>query len=91
MNEEEWANWETDARLALSGIYKEDEITIVLDWFRSIKGARERELIGDEAVEAMLTFVTARGKFNLYNSLMARIFIYAPLILEENAKIQDGA
>lgn len=86
MNKQEYQKWEDDARLALSGKYTADEAGIILDWFRNIKGAGERDLIGHDAVEAMLTFVAAQDNFDLYSSLMARLFIYAPLILREDAE-----
>lgn len=34
----------------------------------------------------MLVFTDAKDNFDLYNSLMARLFIYAPLILLEYNK-----
>ena len=82
MNQEEYKRWEGDADRALSGRYTPAERTTILRWFRTIKGADERELVGNDEVEAMLTFVAAKGGFDLYNSLMARLFIYAPLILK---------
>ena len=82
MNQEEYKVWEQDAARALSGRYNQAEIETVLEWFRRIKGAEERDLIGHDEVEAMLLFVQAQGNFDLYNSLMARLFIYAPLILK---------
>lgn len=85
MNAEQYAKWEEDARRALSGRYTAEEIEVVLDWFRRIKGSDERDLIGNDEVEAFLLFSGARGNFDLYNSLMARLFIYAPLILREAA------
>lgn len=89
MNREEYARWEADADRALSGRYTPQERAIILAWFRSIKGQDERELIGNEQVEAMLVFVTAAGNFDLYNSLMARLFIYAPLILREDREERE--
>lgn len=83
MNHEEYLRWETDAARALSGRYTEEERGIILRWFRHIKGQEERDLIGNEEVDAMLKFVGAADNFDLYNSLMARLFIYAPLILKE--------
>lgn len=85
MDQEQYAQWEDDARRALTGRYGAADIETILSWFRSIKGADERELVGHKEVEAMLTFVSARGNFDLYNSLMARLFVYAPLILLESA------
>lgn len=86
MNREEYAKWEEDAARALSGRYTPAEIKIVLDWFRSIKGADERDLAGNEEVECFLKVSNARDNFDLYKSLMCRLFIYAPLILKEAAE-----
>ena len=86
MNQQEYTRWEEDARRALSGRYSASEIDIILHWFRNIKGSGERDLIGDNEVEAMLVFTGARDRHDLYNSLMARLFVYAPLILEEDAE-----
>ena len=83
MNHEEYLQWERDAEMALLGRYSPDDIRTILDWFRCIKGSSERALIGDEAVESMLVFTGAVEPFDLYNSLMARAFVYAPLILAE--------
>lgn len=86
MNSAEYAKWEQDAALALSGRYTPAEIKTLLDWFRCIKGADEIDLIGAEAVEAMLVFTGAMPEFDLYSSLMARLFVYAPLILAEEQR-----
>lgn len=83
MDQELYQAWERDAAHALSGRYSAPDIELVLDWFRNIRTTRERELIGEEALAAMLVFVKAKEGFDLYHSLMARLFIYAPLILAE--------
>ena len=88
MDSIQYKQWETDADRALSGKYNSEEREIILEWFRRIKGQDERDLIGNDGVEAMLTFVAAADNFDLYNSLMARLFIYAPLILREEAAYQ---
>jgi hypothetical protein len=87
MTSEEFAQWESDAKRALEARYTAEEIEVVIDWFRRIKGEDERELIGNDEVEAMLVFAGARENFDLYNCLMARLFIYAPLILRENGAV----
>jgi hypothetical protein len=87
MTSEEFAQWENDAKRALEARYTAEEIEVVIDWFRRIKGEDERELIGNDEVEAMLVFAGARENFDLYNCLMARLFIYAPLILRENGAV----
>ncbi len=83
MNEKEYLKWQQDARRALSGRYSDDEIDIVLSWFRGIKGQAERDMVGSAEVDAMLVFVSAGKRFDMYNSLMARLFVYAPFILDE--------
>lgn len=95
MNDVEWQKWEDDARAALKGRYAKDDITIIIHWFRSIKWAGECNLIGDAAVEAFDLVVSAvRDRhadprlFDLYNSLMARLFLYAPLILQQSKQRQ---
>jgi hypothetical protein len=82
--------WEDDARVALSGKYNPGEVKIIMDWFRYMKGSDEYELMGEAAVEGILTATRAMGEsWSLYNSLMARLFIYAPLILKEEAQRQS--
>lgn len=83
MNNEEYKKWEEEASRALCGKYSSSEIKVILDWFRSIKGSDERDLIGNDRVEAMLKFVDNGPKWSLYDSMMARLFIYAPLIIDE--------
>lgn len=83
MDELEYRKWEAEARVALACRYTTEETDEVLNWFRTIKGSKERDLIGSDAMEGMLTFVAAKGGFDIYNSLMARLFIYAPLILQK--------
>lgn len=89
MNEQEWKQWLLDARACLicTHKYSDTEISTIIDWFKHIKGSDERHLIGDKAVDAHSVIVQASikrlGSFDLYGSLMARLFIYAPLILKE--------
>lgn len=90
MNEQEWNHWLLDARACLicTHKYSNDEISKIIDWFYHIRGSNERYLIGDEAVDALSVVNKASmdrlDSFDLYNSLMARLFIYAPLILKDN-------
>lgn len=83
MNQEEYVKWMVDATAALSRIYSAEDTEIVIEWFRHIRGSHEYELIGTDQVEAMLVFVTSGNCFSVYNSMMARLFIYAPIILKE--------
>jgi hypothetical protein len=89
MNTQEYEVWVRDARNALSGRYSEVEVNVIMDWFRRIKGQDERDLIGNAEVEAMLVFTKPQGLFDLYNSLMARAFVYAPLILKEARELGE--
>ncbi len=89
MNEQEWKQWLLDAEQCLicTKRYSGEEISIIIDWFKHIRGSNERALIGDKAVDALSVVNKATidklGYFNLYESLMARLFIYAPLILSD--------
>lgn len=67
-------------RAALSRRYSADTVKLVLDWFRNIQRADERDLVGGQELDGMLVFTSACGNHDLYNSLMARLLIYAPLI-----------
>lgn len=83
MNKEEYLKWRMDAATCLMLRYNAEDTEKVLCWFDYIKGREERELVGDESVECMLKFVTSCDNFDMYNSLMCRLFIYAPLILKQ--------
>ncbi len=95
MNEQEWKEWLFHAAVCLTVTkkYSEKEIAKIIEWFRHIKGSDERHLIGDEAVDAHLVITQASlqrlGKFDLYGSLMSRLFIYAPLILKEKLAFDE--
>lgn len=84
MNEDEWEEWMSHARLILNitGKYWPNEVDEIIDWFRNIKGSSERGLMGDESINAFHIFIKG-GQFNLYDSLMSRLFIYAPMIVKE--------
>ena len=91
MNRDQYNQWREHARQLLLNLYTETQVRVVLHWFDNIKGAGERDLVGNDEVNAMLTFAQARNSFDLYNSLMARIFIYAPLILKEDGLLDEAA
>lgn len=82
MNTKEYKTFEEHARNALSGKYTPAQIDVILDWFRNIDTSGEIKLMGEARLECMLTFVI-NDPFDLYDSLMARLFIYAPLILKK--------
>lgn len=93
MNPEQYAKWRSDAfqSLALSEKFLPEEIEFVLEWFDSIKGQKERDLIGDALVDAHCNMCDilvddCKKYFNsefLYFSLMSRLWIYAPIIIAE--------
>ena len=83
MNEKEWNKWVHDANIALGLLYSTEDTAIIIDWFSRIKTRKEIDLVGEEVVEAASVFICAKDNFNVYNSLMARLFIYAPLILKD--------
>ena len=82
MNQVEYDKFEVDARNALSGKYSPEQIHVILDWFQTIDTRGEINLIGIDRFDSMLIFIVNKP-FNLYDSLMARLFIYAPLILKK--------
>ncbi len=81
----EFEDWCNDAWDALCKVYTEAESECIVDWFRHIKGSDEYELIGHERLEAFLTFSTPENVrwFNVYSSMMSRVWIYAPYILKK--------
>jgi hypothetical protein len=81
MNKQEYLKWQIDATFALAGIYTKAEIVKIMLWFDNIRGRHERDLVGDASVDAFLTFHIGDKHWNLYNSLMSRLFVYAPYIL----------
>lgn len=87
MNPEENKLFIQCATISLRFKYTEEETKIIVDWFKSIKGAGENELIGHERVGSFLKFCCAEkhdGKFSVFDTLMSRIWIYAPYILEQH-------
>ena len=85
MNEQDYIKWRNDAMsaLRLRG-YTTDEIVALLCWFDNIKGSNEIDLVGLARVNAFAVFSCAKpmdNKWELYDSMMARLFIYAPYIL----------
>lgn len=95
MGTEQFASWLKDAKEALMKVYKEDEAEIIIDWFRLMKGRDEVELVGEGRVNAHLQFAYGiegqpKPEFftSVYQSMMSRMWIYAPYILKQ--AIEDG-
>jgi hypothetical protein len=86
MNEAEYKQWELDAANALSGKYCEEEIGTILYWFSNIRSSNERDLVGNATLTHICEVSDAvfiDKNWSLYNSLMWRLWIYAPYILKE--------
>ena len=82
MNEQEWYNWKSDAITSLRLKYSQEETDKIMNFFERIKGKRERLLVGDENVDKLCDlFEDQPFPFNLYTSLMMRLWFYAPYIL----------
>ena len=81
MNEHEYLKWKLDATIALLAIYSKEDTVKILNWFDNIKGSAERDLVGETCVNAFQIFHTNGKHWNLYNSLMSRLFVYAPYII----------
>lgn len=82
MNEREYLNWEQDVLHCLSVKYSEEEIWQILYWFQNIRSSGERDLIGQKRIDAFQKFFPYNDKWNLYDSMMVRVWVYAPYILE---------
>lgn len=86
MNTVQYHKWKEDTFNALvsSGIYTEIEAGIITRWFDRIKGQTERDMFGNELIEALSEHW---GKFNsthfVYKTLTARAWLYADAILQE--------
>lgn len=87
MGTEQNQQWLKDAKEALCKVYTEKEADIIVDWFYTIKGRKERDLVGDEKVDAHSTMIgddiESIRFFSVYASMMSRMWIYAPYILKE--------
>jgi len=83
MNEEQFNKWIKDATNALMCVYSAEQAKIVVDWFETIKGRKERDLVGDTIVDKVTQHYAKTGH-GLYTSMMARLWLYAPAILDEH-------
>jgi len=86
MFESEYYQWRSDIVTMLQCKYTEEQANIIANWFDRIKCADECDLIGEESVKALSNIVNnslaEKGVWNLYNSLTARVWLYADLILK---------
>lgn len=84
-------DWKRDARRALLGIYTDEAIDTILEWFDYLKGRKERELVGNDVVDALGSVWDSIGDFDVYRSMMVRLFLYAPFILKEASESQGDS
>lgn len=93
MDMEEYKKWLKDAAICLAVKYTSEEAQIIISWFVNIRGSHERELVGSNRVNAFTTFCSHNppdGKFSVYDTMMSRLWIYAPYILDEERKHNEG-
>ena len=81
MNTYEYAQWKQDALAALKVAgYTEKNSAKIIDWFDTISWVKEECLVGEENINTLIA-VFSNNNFSMYNSLMARLWIYADLII----------
>lgn len=92
MDEQEQLKWESDALQALSAKYTPRQAEIVVQWMRGIKTSEENKLIGPRALECWIEFSYKLQKYgeraDVYSTMMARAFLYAPTILKQHEQKQ---
>jgi hypothetical protein len=91
MNQEEYQQWRIEAFAALTASrYTKEEADIIIDWMDRIKASNERELLGDKRFQAMIEYYEVDNgeikDWSLYNSLMSRMWNFAPFILREERR-----
>lgn len=87
MNEQQYYKWKADTYNALvdSSVYSQEEAEIIVDWFDSIKGTRERCWFGDELLDSLTEHWKDSPYENfVYKTLTARAWLYADKILEKH-------
>ena len=87
MNKKEYIEWRLDVYHCLGCKYSSKEISIILEWFDRIKSSEEVALIGSKCLEAYRIFhgdPETNPHYNLYDSLMIRVWAYAPAILKQH-------
>ncbi|QDB73971.1 hypothetical protein [Aeromonas phage 4L372D] len=87
MNEQQYYKWKADTYEALvaSGIYSAEQAQIVIDWFDSIKGTRERQWFVDELADALSKHWSDYPYENfVYKTMTTRAWLYADKILHKH-------
>lgn len=89
MNEQQYYKWKADTYNALvdSGVYNDKQADIIVDWFDSIKGSKERHWFGNKLLDALTEHWEDTPYDNfVYKTLTVRAWLYADRILKENNK-----
>lgn len=89
MTAQEFEAFLTDLRHVLTVKFSPEDIEVIVNWMSYMKTSDEKHLIGDKGVSSLQEVFEAlleSGGFDLYNTLMARAFLYAPMILNEHRK-----
>lgn len=88
MDQHEYSQWRASAKVALAPRYCKTEVDAIIEWFDRIKGAEEMLLTGVKCQNAINVIRDSREKandtFDLYGDMMMRVWIYAPLIVQEH-------
>ena len=74
---------------AVPGFYTPEDVEKIILWFDGLKGAEEQKILGYAAFDAQMKLHTFwpmahRGTAKwLYHTMMSRLWLYAPLIVQE--------
>lgn len=77
-----YKQWRIDAGVALRCRYSNEEAITIITWMDNSLGKWEYALVGRDVMEAIQT-IDESHHYNLYNSLMMRMWLYAPYILND--------
>ena len=88
MNPSQYEHWRSNTLKSLLAVYSTTESETIMSWFDHIKGSGEYELLGEDRFDSMQKFLNPirEKEFNLYQHLSARVWAYAPIILENENK-----
>lgn len=82
MNKQEYANWRREATICLLGKYNCQETAIILAWFDNMETDSEFLLTGSDVQECLGVVRGHIWPISMYNDMMMRLWLYAPLILK---------
>jgi hypothetical protein len=85
MDQQQYAAWRLVALAALRSIYTDEQCEVIIGFFDRIKGDEEDDLTGlkfQESLRVVRAEIIHAIGFSLYHDMMARVWLYAPLILK---------